>query len=144
MAETQTNILMERFQANAFPTKEQMLQLAGSLNSTIKRINTWFKKMRRKNIAEGLLKRSEQYSVRFYECIIHVQSIDHLYLVYTITYMCTHICMHAHPNHSLLLICRCYCSYWPTKSFLCRPNIYQWKVRWGKIGCTAITACVWL
>ena len=87
---------MEWFQANAFPTKEQMLQLAGSLNITKKRITTWFKKMRHKNIAEGLLKRSEQYSVRFYQCIMHVQSIDYLYLVYTITYTCTHIYARTH------------------------------------------------
>ena len=59
MTETQTQILMERFKAEAYPRKEEKCELAMSLNTTKKKIEIWFKYMRRKKVAEGMLNQSE-------------------------------------------------------------------------------------
>ena len=56
---TQEQILMETFHANAYPEKEQMEHLAMSLNITKKKVESWFSNMRRKKVAEGLLKKGE-------------------------------------------------------------------------------------
>ena len=60
---SQTQILMETFQANAYPKKEQMDHLAMSLNITKSKVKNWFGNMRHKKVAEGLLKRGEYYLV---------------------------------------------------------------------------------
>ena len=59
MTETQTQILMERFKAEAYPKKEDKCQLAQSLSTTKKKIERWFKYMRSKKVAEGVLNQSE-------------------------------------------------------------------------------------
>ena len=66
MTETQTQILMEMFKANAYLKKEEKCQLAKSLNSTKQKIASWFKYMRHKNVREGMLNPSEQYSVWYF------------------------------------------------------------------------------
>ena len=53
--ENQTKILMERFQANKFPTKEEKCELAMSFNSTVKRIANWYGYMRHKQGAKERL-----------------------------------------------------------------------------------------
>ena len=57
MTPTQTQILMEMFEANAYPEKEQQDNLAMLLNITKTRIECWFKNMRKKKAAEGILKK---------------------------------------------------------------------------------------
>lgn len=59
MTPTQTQKLMEIFQANAYPKNEQMAHLAMSLNITKRKVEGWFGHMRKKKVAEGLLKKGE-------------------------------------------------------------------------------------
>ena len=49
---TLNKILMERFQANKFPTKEERCQLAMSFNITEERITNWYKDMSQRKGAE--------------------------------------------------------------------------------------------
>ena len=56
---TQTQRLMETFEANAYPKIERMDHLAMSLNITKKKVENWFGYMRRKKVAKGLLKKGE-------------------------------------------------------------------------------------
>ena len=55
MSEYQNNILLKSFQANPSLTKEESLRLVKSLNINKMRIENWFKYMRRKKGAKGLL-----------------------------------------------------------------------------------------
>ena len=59
MTPTQTQTLMEMFQSNAYPKKEQMDHLAMSLNLTKRSVESWFGNMRHKKVAKGLLKKGE-------------------------------------------------------------------------------------
>ena len=59
MTPAQTRTLMEVFQANAFPEKEQIHHLAMSLNITKNKVERWFGNMRHKKVEEGLLKKRE-------------------------------------------------------------------------------------
>ena len=59
MTPPQTQMLMETFQANAYPKKEQMNHLAMSLNITKNKVETWFSNMRHKKVAKGLLKKGD-------------------------------------------------------------------------------------
>ena len=65
--ETQTKILMERFQANQFLTIEEKRELALSFNVTKERITYWFKYMRRKRGAKKRLSQGQCCSVMHYD-----------------------------------------------------------------------------
>ena len=74
MTPSQTRILMDKFQANAYLRKEEIHQLAMSLNTTRKRINNWFSHRRRK-VLNGLSSQSEWYSGWFISegtCMTHL------------------------------------------------------------------------
>ena len=55
MREYRNKILMKSFQANPLPKKEEKLRLVKSLNISEKRIESWFKNIRYKKRAQGLL-----------------------------------------------------------------------------------------
>ena len=46
--ETQNKILLQMFQGNTFPTKEERRKLAMSFNTTEKRITNWYRSKRYK------------------------------------------------------------------------------------------------
>ena len=58
MTESQVEILTKSFKANPYPEKNEILQLAKSLNTSKKAINNWFGNMRQKKAKEGMLKKS--------------------------------------------------------------------------------------
>ena len=62
VTDSQKKLLMERFQANAYLTKEEIHQLASSLNMRERTVKNWFNNMRRVKQKEGKLI-SESYSV---------------------------------------------------------------------------------
>ena len=47
--------LITSFDAKVYPKKEELCQIAKSLNTSQRRIHTWFGHMRRRKIAEGML-----------------------------------------------------------------------------------------
>ena len=59
MTETQTQTLMETFQAKEYPTNEEKYQLAKSLNLTIKKVKNWFNYIRGRKVAKERLNQSE-------------------------------------------------------------------------------------
>ena len=50
---------MERFKVNAYPSKEEMSQLAKLFNVTESKIYQWFNRMRHKKVVEGKMNKSE-------------------------------------------------------------------------------------
>ena len=59
MTEAQTQILMERFKAKKYLSKEEKRQLAKSLNITVNKVEIWFSNKRCKKVAQGMLNQSE-------------------------------------------------------------------------------------
>ena len=51
--------LLEIFNSKVYPEREELCQLAKSLNTSRKRVDNWFSNMRSKKIAEGMLLESE-------------------------------------------------------------------------------------
>ena len=51
----QTEQLIKSFDANVYPKKEELCQLAKSLNTSRKRIANWFGHMRHRKRAQGML-----------------------------------------------------------------------------------------
>ena len=54
VTDCQRKILMERFQANAYLTKEEKRQLAITLNMRERTVHNWFRNMRRVKAKEGV------------------------------------------------------------------------------------------
>ena len=50
---------MKLFYAKAYPERKELCQLAESLNTSYKRVETWFANMRYRKVAEGMLLESE-------------------------------------------------------------------------------------
>ena len=59
MTEAQKQILMERFKAKKHLRKEEKFHLAKSLNITVDKVENWFRTMRRKKVAQGMLNQSK-------------------------------------------------------------------------------------
>ena len=57
--ESQTELLMKSFQANAYPGKKELDQLTKSCNSSKKMIQNWFSAKRLKETRKGMLPESE-------------------------------------------------------------------------------------
>ena len=57
--QTEKQVLKEKFKTNEYLTKEERHQLSVSLNTTEKRIEGWFCRMRMKKAAEGTLSACE-------------------------------------------------------------------------------------
>ena len=55
----ETGQLMELFHAKAYPNREELCQLAKSLDTSLRRVECWFSSMRYKKVAEGMLLESE-------------------------------------------------------------------------------------
>ena len=51
--------LMKLFHAKEFPEREELRQLAKSLNTSLIRVVCWFGTMRHKKTAEGVLRKGE-------------------------------------------------------------------------------------
>ena len=67
---SQTEILTRSFQANVYPERTEVLQLAKSFNLSAQRVENWFGTMRRRERKQGTLTlpEGELFSVAHYEC----------------------------------------------------------------------------
>ena len=79
--ENQKKILMQRFQANKYPTREERRELAMSLNMREKQIANWYIHMRHQKATEGMSSQGEYCSVKY----IQEQIINYFYAVHNCT-----------------------------------------------------------
>ena len=59
MTNYQNQMLLKMFEANAYPGKEELCQIARSLSTSVERIVRWMTKMRLKKRANGVLLKGE-------------------------------------------------------------------------------------
>ena len=96
VTDCQKKILVERFQANAYLTKEETRQLATSLNMREKTVDNWFCHMRRVKAKEGVFK-GESCSVMCFQYAILLQIQNNYRLLRnanTHAHICTKVYKH--------------------------------------------------
>ena len=81
MTSIQEKILMEKFKTNPYLKQEQKHQLARSLNISVKRIESWYRRMRFSQRQKGLLVKGEYFQSKLSSIIHYILNV-YIFRVY--------------------------------------------------------------